>query len=366
MEVSGYISLPTHLKNDRRDQSLFVNGRPIFDPLLGKAIREGYRNMIPSDRHPVVFLFLKVDPALVDVNVHPAKREVRFARSQDVFAAVRSAVGNALLVGGLPSSTGILPVHSPVRTGEGEPRPFDKLRDRWDEGWKPAMFPKLETLFDTEKASLPQVPAPLPSMNFSSCEPSYAEATAGRPRTPLFQIANTYIVTMLDGELALIDQHAAHEKILFEKFSQSAATTEVASQQLLVPITLDLNAKEAVLFAEQQPALNRLGFEIEPFGGTTFLIRAVPAEIADQNISEVLQATFSELIETEHGRIDQDALLKMMACKAAVKAGDALKPEELSQLVRQLQTNPALRTCPHGRPVVVKMTQKELAKMFGR
>ena len=374
IQMSGFTSLPTYLTNDRKAQVIFVNQRPIVDPIIGKAIREGYRNTIPSEKHPYTFLFIKIDPGLVDVNVHPAKREVRFAKSQDVFSAVRSAIDNALI--GKAIST------EEVNNNQSSYTPFQSQANRsasYSENpnkfikpeWNSSMFPKWAELIDNESKSGQQrtntetpedINQLLPSSSIINADAINRVSTD----SPIFQVANTYLVTVIDRELSLIDQHTAHERILFNKFSQQAADSKIASQQLLVPFSIELPAKEATLFTEHLESLSSLGFDIEDFGKSSFLIRAVPIEIAERNPQGILLETFSELVETGQARVNRDEVVKMMACKAAVKAGDRLTSEEMKALVLELQRTPNVHTCPHGRPVVVKITEKELAKMFHR
>ena len=366
LRITGFTSLPTYLTNDRKGQVIFVNRRPIFDPIIGKAIREGYRNTIPSDKHPYTFLFVEIDPSQVDVNVHPAKREVRFAKSQDVFSAVRSAINNVLVGKTVEETPTIAAFSQPLTTSNPTYTPTTANTNQ--KKWDPTMFPKWESLIeneipkkhkDSETSELQSSPTP-PSLTIST------DALQCVSTAPILQIANTYLVTILDGELSLIDQHTAHERIMFNKFSKQVEQSAIASQQLLVPFSIELPAKEATLFTEHLESLALLGFEIEDFGKSSFLIRAVPIEIANRNPQEILLETFSELVETGQVRVNRDEVVKMMACKAAVKAGDRLTPEEMKALVLELQRTPNVHTCPHGRPVVVKITEKELAKMFHR
>ncbi|MFA5928697.1 MAG: DNA mismatch repair endonuclease MutL [Candidatus Margulisiibacteriota bacterium] len=354
LKIHGLVSLPTYLKNDRKGQVFFVNNRPVNDGILIKALREGFRNTIPTNQHPYAFIFIDIDPSQVDVNVHPAKLEVRFANSQDIFSAVRSAVNNALL-GSVTKASDELP--EPVRSETSDSTiPRSKIQNPKlsAPSWTPAMLPKWEELISTSGSKTPDTSTRVP-------------ITTGSTHTaPAFQVNDSYIAAIMDGELALIDQHAAQERLLFDIFSERLARQETASQQLLVPIVLELSARESVLLNDQLDNLHAMGFELSASGANSFLIRSVPVEIAQRDPNEVLKEVLTELLEDGTGKVDRDALLKMMACKAAIKAGQRLNSSEIAALIDDLQKHPSARTCPHGRPTVIKLSAKELARMFKR
>jgi DNA mismatch repair protein MutL len=176
----------------------------------------------------------------------------------------------------------------------------------------------------------------------------------------------TFIVTLLNGQLTLIDQHTGHERILFERFLARAHGKPADSQQLLIPLTIDLSAKEALVMEEQRASLAAIGFDVEPFGPHTFIVRAVPAELTNRDAQAVLRESISTLAESGTAHITDDELIKTMACKAAVKAGDRLTVQEMQALIAELQALPPTVTCPHGRPALITVTSKDLEKLFRR
>ena len=391
--VSGFISLPTCLKHNRKGQYFFVNKRSVTDMIVYRAIKDGYKNSIPSDKYPYIFLFIAIDPSQVDVNVHPAKREVRFADNNQVFSVVKSAIENAIVRNSTEKdhSDNIVEDNINININKNlvdidfqdkqdsyerlnastenplKNREFQNLKGsnysnlNNSNSWSSKLNDNLEKLLDIDQEknsstdNIPLEVSPVKILDGSGI--------------PVFQVDRTYIVTRIKGELTLIDQHAAHERVIFEQFKNSILDNkELNSQQLLIPLTLEFTAKETLLFSEYLKDLEKLGFLIEAFGKNTFLVRSVPVEIADKNPKKIILKTFSELIDSEGGldKICLDDIFKMFACKAAVKAGDSLGKEEIERLILDIEKIKPILTCPHGRPFIAKITSDELSKMFAR
>jgi DNA mismatch repair protein MutL len=344
LAVSGY-SGSAGLTWANRSWELFaVNGRLVESRLLQTAVEKTYTGLLPGRRFPVAFLHLEVDPGLVDVNVHPAKREVRFRREGDVFQAVHRAVAEALTGQPLYRS---LAVPSAAWPGE------------------------------AAEAILPlAVGSPGPSSLRAAARPESPASSASSRLTPLRylgQLAMTYLVAEIPGGLVLVDQHAAHERVIFNALrSGLAAGTALPVQTLLWPAQVELTPAEAQLLADLLPVLTALGFALEPFGGRSVLVRAVPVLLARLEVRQVLAALVGEGEEVPAGAVPRspeplvERLLPRLACRAAVQANQALAPEEAEALLDQWQTADHPWTCPHGRPVALRWPLAEVAAAFLR
>ncbi|OGC36228.1 hypothetical protein A2311_05765 [candidate division WOR-1 bacterium RIFOXYB2_FULL_48_7] len=333
-QIFGYVSKPTVSRLDKNYENFFVNGRYVKHFLLNRALEEAYRTLIPNNRYPIAVLFIEIDPKLVDVNVHPAKREVKFSNNQVVMEAVRQAV-KAVLV--------------------------DKekiIGDSIGQGLEPGMADQIP--FDLTYAGLPTLTQPLPQL----------EVSAIQPLIPVYQLQNTYIVATDGVDLILIDQHAAHERIIFDQLcAKCEAPVSGWQQQLLSPETLEVEPSAAIALKNNLASLNELGFEIEEFGTNTFLIRAVPALSSKTVIKPLILKIINDLKELRNSaqiEVNKETIRKLVACHSAIKAGDKLGQVEMGQLIRDLYltTNPL--TCPHGRPTMFRLPKSEIERKFGR
>ena len=365
LRVHGFISPVSLTRSNRREMAFFVNGRPIQDASLAAALLKGYHTLLMSGRYPVAVLFLEIPPQAVDVNVHPAKAEVRFREQDRIFSGLQNAVRRALLA------------HSPVPGVQGQihwsmgtassmpPRQIDPAW-RWaDENIAPgATTPAGEPGIDQRE----DISGPEGQLSGSGFV-SQPELTS--PRPPILrlvgQISNAYLAAEGPDGLYLIDQHAAHERVLFEKFIAQQRST-IPSQTLLQPVTVDLPPASARLLSEQLPILSRLGFQVEAFGQNTFLVRAIPALLAGSDPSAALRVLVEDFEEDEaplQSAIEERIIARV--CKrAAVKAGKALSPEEQQALLRDLEACTSPRTCPHGRPTMIHLSMGLLERQFGR
>lgn len=357
----GYTSVPSLHRADRNHITMFVNGRWIQDTRLSYAITQAYHTFLMTGRYPVSVLMIQLSPADVDVNVHPTKAEVRFRDGDAIFTAVQRAVRRAVVD---------LAQTPAMRGGR-----FGGLTSRYDylPGWaanshQSQMDLNLESTGQHRRQSLFSTENP--------DDPTAIPAGAGAPTKPrtlpilrvVGQINATYIVAEGPSGLYLVDQHAAHERILYEKFMEEHARHEPVAQYTLTAQTTTLPPPEARLVEENLDILRKVGFELETFGPNTFIVRSVPALLADEAPMEVLAGIIADLEsgnEPGHASIEEKIITRV--CKqAAVKAGQILSIDEMQNLIRQLERCQSPHTCPHGRPTMLHMTTEQLAREFGR
>ncbi len=344
--VTGYVGTPALHRANRAYVTLYVNRRWIQDRSLTHAVIEAYHTLLPVGRYPMAVLFLQLPATDVDVNVHPTKREVKFHDGHRVFSAVQRAVRQTVVEG------------SPVPSLTQTPRTW--ATPDWER--RAALLSVGQGLSPSQLAMEVYRPAELGE------EPR----PVGPVRLPLLrvvgQVGQTYVVAEGPQGMYLIDQHAAHERILFERTMADHGDHKVASQTLLEPTTLELDPRLAGTLAEEVSVLNEIGFDLEPFGGSTYLLRAVPAMLAAVDP----RAALVEILETMRGdagslALQGEARVIAAVCKrAAVKAGQTLSTDEMQVLVRQLEQCESPRTCPHGRPTVLHLSVEQLEKEFAR
>jgi len=391
LAVAGYVSLPSLTRANRSAIELFVNRRYVEDRSLTHAIVQAYHTLLPVGRYPLAVIFVDIDPATVDVNVHPQKTQVRFAEERRVFSAVQKAVRRAVVA--------VAPVPDLAVDDEGRLAPASERSDA-PGGDMSAWSVRRDALLNAGHqrsldmyvpSGMPQLPPPASSVDDAldddpqSTTPSNAidpyPATRNTPLAPratqlpplrvVGQIGATYIIAEGPDGMFLIDQHAAHERILYEKFlAQRYGTLDgaVAQQHLLEPLTLHIGTRLAGLVAAHLAELRHVGFDVEPFGGDTFLVRAVPGALAGEDPLRIVEDIASSLGERRNlvGEELEDALVKMVCKRAAIKAGQLLSDLEMQELIRQLEACQSPRTCPHGRPTMIQLAASELEKAFGR
>jgi len=345
IRLRGFISPTSLTRSNRREITFYVNGRPVLDGSLSAALLQAYRTLLMVGRYPMASLFLELPAEAVDVNVHPTKAEVRFRNPDQIFASVQRGVRRALLA------------HTPV--------PGLENRNNWQTGapsgrtfeftWQP---PSANT---EDKTSFT-----------TASEESFAPASRlpGTPTTLLRlvgQIAAAYLVAEGPDGLYLIDQHAAHERVLFEKWLAQRATS-IPGQALLQPTTLELPPASARLLSEQLPTLARLGFQVEAFGPATFLVRSIPVLLSGLDPGAALRVLVEDFEEDETPlQAEVEARLIARICKrAAVKAGRVLSSDEQRALLNDLEACQSPRTCPHGRPTMIHLSVDLLERQFGR
>lgn len=349
--ISGYISPISLTRSNRKEITFFINGRWVVDPTLNTALVQAYHTYLMVGRYPLAALFLKIPTEELDVNVHPAKAEVRFRYPERIFSLVQRAVRRLLLT------------ESPVAHFTGSSwQPYTGRTE-------PLVFPSesiagnLHSPAGSETAVDAQMAEQMPNV---SSQPSLS--FGGLPLLRLVgQIGATYLVAEGPDGLYLIDQHAAHERILFERF-RSQQKTAMPSQSLLEPVVIELPAGKAAVLSGQLPILHRLGFDIDPFGMNSFRIRALPALVAGSDPAEAVRVVIEDFEEDETPLQNEiEARLIARICKrAAVKAGKVLSPEEQARLLQDLESCESPRTCPHGRPTMIHLSVDLLERQFGR
>jgi DNA mismatch repair protein MutL len=345
--VSGYVSPPSVSRGSRKDLTFLVNRRWVQDRALGAAVAEAYRNLLMVGRHPLAVLNIELDPAAVDVNVHPAKAEVRFRDSNAVFSAVQKAVRRAVI------DQAPVPTVSLGSAGSGWPRPPHLAIPG-----RPVATEDAQLALELHRTAgqIPELPGQKP-------------AGGSLPMLRVIgQVGQTYIIAEGPEGLYLIDQHAAHERVLYEQLQAGRARGEPASQTLLEPVVIELGPGQEAVLSEQRETLAGLGFVIEPFGSGVVLLRAVPSILPAGDPRQVLPAILDEAGEGgEPLAKEREAQLIASVCKqAAIKAGQTLSQAEMQELVRQLEASSAPRTCPHGRPTMIHLSAAMLEREFGR
>lgn len=354
LSVLGFIGSPSLHRATRDSLAFFVNRRWIQDRSLSHAVAQAYHTFLPTGRHPVAVILLEMDPTEVDVNVHPTKREVKFRNQQQVFNAVQRAVRHTL-TSRAPESAMTL-----------SPRIWPSL------DWQrhQALFPLSSAGRSPSQLALElyrREDDQVPGFHLDE-EPR----PVGPVRLPLLrvvgQVGGTYIVAEGPQGMYLIDQHAAHERVLYEQMIAEYSQKTITSQTLLEPLILDLDPLLGGVLTGHLTILNEAGFLLEPFGGTSFLLRAVPSILAMSDVRSALIDILDLLHQDDNPLVDEaeKRLIAAVCKRAAVKAGQTLSYEEMEQLVRRLEQCESPHTCPHGRPTILHFSVEQLEKEFGR
>ncbi len=395
--VAGLIGAPASARGSSKWQYFFLNGRYIRDRLLGHALREAFRGRIDPNRWPVAMIFLQVDPGEVDVNVHPTKIEVRFQNSQLVHGEVLAALSETLNRAELnpeavASSVEPTPVAGAARLDESAPEEQRRasLRQALADFFKSTPSPQPRLSFPESQvphrpatgnrpalasagerqrpATTPEQPAP------PHREPAGRHAADGGPAAPAartaIQVHNSYIVAAVEDGLIIVDQHALHERVIYNELRGRLAEGRLAGQRLLIPATFTVTAAEADTLAGCGEMLARLGIEVAPFGPEAVAVQQFPTLLTERGVQpvEFLREALDRLADdetTDPERLLED-MLCMMACKAAVKAGDPLTPQEIDSLLVRAREAQKASACPHGRPTTLRMTLSDLEKQFRR
>lgn len=367
VRVSGLVALPHAHRADRTEQFVFINGRPASAPVVNFAISEAYQTLVPRGRHPSIYLFLSMEPDLVDVNVHPTKKEVRFRHSNAVRDAILAAIRQVI------TSPGQSPTGPPPMSGEGADTaavpPVLRLRIE-DLPELPAFnYPRLTPQMPGREEGGEDAVRFIPDATKAEGDASPGGNSPWSWCRILGQAGGLYVVMETEDGLVLMDPHAAHERILYERFMRELVKGAIKSQGLLTPETVELTPDDARRVLKYQPMLETMGFGLSEFGGDTFLIDALPVCLGNASARHVLADVASSLDQGgERGGTEtwaRDRVAKS-ACRAAVKANDKLTIQEIEQLVIDLAKAEMPYTCPHGRPTLIFMGFGELDKKFGR
>ena len=367
LEVQGFISSTSITRTHRREIHFFVNGRPVQDPALSAALLKGYHSLLMVGRYPLTTLFLRLPPQNVDVNVHPTKAEVRFGKPDQIFTSLQSAVRRALLAHnpapGIQDELLWGSQHPPG--GGSQPDPAWSMRSGFP--YHPEFPPRNWDVNATQEAYAETGEPPASASQPILQGPPGQGITFAPILRPVGQIASAYLIAEGPDGIYLIDQHAAHERILFERYLKQRSET-IPSQALLQPAAVNLPSSAARLLEEQLPVLNQLGFQIEIFGPGSFLVRSIPVLLAGVDPATALSGLVENFEEDETPLQNQvEARLIARICKrSAVKAGKTLSTEEQRALIQDLENCQSPRTCPHGRPTMIHLSVDLLERQFGR
>jgi DNA mismatch repair protein MutL len=346
IRVEGLTIQSMHSRAGRNPQELFVNRRAVKNAAVSHAVYDAYGTYLAKGQHPQFVLFLDVDSERVDVNVHPTKREVRFADQDLVFQAVRQAVRAAIGAEAKPEAASYQPSvvsHEPVFSGT-----MPGLDQQMLAGITGGALPAGSTVQESSRAY---------------------PAGVERDIIPLGQLSRTYLVAQVGSELHVIDQHTAHERVLFERLCRARLGQALPAQPLLIPETIDVPAQHAVLLQRHLPELEQAGLTIEPFGAHTFVIRAVPALLKPLDYAALvldLVDDLSQWNQTSPLETRLRSVMASLACHGAVRAGRAMELPEIKRLIEEWVDEGLPTTCPHGRRVALRLPEDELARIFGR
>ena len=371
VKISGYISKPELSRSGSDLQSFYINGRSISSRSISNAIRLGYYTLLPKGRYPAAFLDLDIDPGIVDVNVHPRKTEVRLSHEKEIMDAVTSAVDSTLRSTHLVPEIKVKDKPSPVQKvlyedkDEAESKLQNKLQNKvyLESRVLEEPTPYHPPVKDTER----RLKASSRLQSRLDASPSEEESVfVADDVKVLGQFEDLYIVAEVEKKLLLIDQHAAHERVMYERVLDSR---DMGWQELLNPVTLELNPKEKIILEEFIPYLEEVGFSISEFGPNAYVVTTVPAIFGRMESPDVVHDIVSDLLSV--GRIKDDTeiydhVFSTMACRAAIKAGAVCNKEQMADLIRQLKKCRNPYTCPHGRPTMISFTREELDRMFKR
>jgi DNA mismatch repair protein MutL len=360
LNITGFISQPSLARKDRARMFVSVNQRFITSPAINDAIKTGYGTLLPKDRFPVAFLDLTIDTLLVDVNVHPTKKQIRLSREKEITELISKSVREALLAHDLipaaepPESMIPLvrePPLTPVKSYDYSPVPAPSGIFEFTHAGTTATDQRLR------QTELPVGPGPAYLVSSLLPDIEVIGEFSG-----IYILARTY-----DDELLLIDQHAAHERILYEQVSGQEQEKR-ASQELISPVVLHRTPKEAAILRDLLPALSLEGFILEGFGGEAFLVRAVPVVLGRIEETTIIDEIISDLVSGESAQAvsNRERITRIVACRGAVKAGTACTREQCQRIVDQLRRMKNPFTCPHGRPTMIRFSKKELDTMFKR
>lgn len=358
LRLQGYAALPTYSRGSSVQQVLMVNGRPVTDRALLGALRAAYFDLLGRDRHPAAVLNLLVDPERVDVNVHPAKSEVRFREPEAARALIVSGLRSALALGGQRASSTVGEATLGALRPGGAGRVYQMDR------------PSAASLSRAYALQAPLGFAEAPAARgFDAPEMPPAEPQDHPLGAARGQVHETYIIAQTATGLVIVDQHAAHERLVYERMKRQLAESGIRTQALLIPEILDLSPTEAALILAHAGALAGLGLVIEPFGGSAVAVREMPAELGQASAAALLRDVLDELSDLGGSRLVEarlHAILSRMACHGSVRAGRQMRAEEMNALLREMEATPNSGQCNHGRPTYVELKLSDIERLFGR
>lgn len=375
VHLTGFAGLPTLNRGNAQMQYLFVNGRPVKDRLLAGVIRAAYQDFLARDRHPMAALFVDLDPEFVDVNVHPAKTEVRFRDAGNVRGLMIGALRHALAQAGHRASTTVAGFALGKARPEGAPTgalfasrpayaPAGISPVRPPSAWEPA---PAAGMAEAREAYAPAwTPDAAPSARMEPVAPVSEEFPLGVARA---QLHETYVIAQTADGIVIVDQHAAHERLVYEDMKRQMAAGGVKRQALLIPDVVELTEDEAARVLERADELADLGLEIEPFGAGAVCVRATPALFGEMDTIGLIRDLADDFAEYDAGLALKERFEEVMgnmACRGSVRSGRRLNADEMNALLRQMEATPHSGQCNHGRPTYVELKLSDIEKLFGR
>jgi DNA mismatch repair protein MutL len=346
ISLRGYIAGPTLTLSTAKSIFTYVNGRFVRDRTVNRAIFDAYRTLIPRDRYPIAVLFIDLSPHRIDVNVHPAKREIRFRDQEKVYRSIHRAL------------------QSRLKAVPGDGRISQAVETYWKEKGGSGVIGEGKREYGAPEGEGVERGFVFPEFSRQSQQGGFYSSLL-----PLGQIGGTYIVCQGPKGLVLIDQHAAHERVLFEKLRHQLGNASVVQQVLLFPRMVEVSHAEEHILGAYRDRLDKLGMEIEPFGGNTFVVKSVPQVVADEGVESLVKDILGELASegrTLQGEALTEKILIIMACHGAIRANRTLRDEEMRALLRDLEEIDFASTCPHGRPIFSEIDYPQLEKLFKR
>lgn len=367
VRVSGFAGLPTFNRGSAQHQYLFVNGRPVKDRLMVGVIRAAYQDFLARDRHPMAVLFLDLDPMQVDVNVHPAKTEVRFRDSGNVRGLMIGALRHALAAAGHRTSTTVAGAALGAATSHVAPSlPWNAGQARWSPA-RPVVETQTYAGISDNRPATFEAFGGAPS---ARVEPA-PDASADTPPLGVAraQVHETYIIAQTADGMVIVDQHAAHERLVYERMKAQMAGEGVRRQALLIPEIVELSEEEALRVLDRADELLVMGLEVEPFGRGAVAVRATPAIFGEMDVKGLIRDLADDFAEYEAGlalKERMEEVMGNMACRGSVRAGRRLTADEMNALLRQMEVTPHSGQCNHGRPTYVELKLADIEKLFGR
>lgn len=369
IRLYGYAALPTFSRGAAVMQYLFVNTRPVKDRMLQGALRAAYFDFLSRDRHPAAALFIDCDPELVDVNVHPAKSEVRFRDPGIARGLIVSALRHALAEAGHRASSTVAASVLGAMRPEAQAAPRVYQMDRSSPGARSLSyqsqsplasgFSDIEQSFSGQVVELPAEPASEPEQDLQSFPLGAARG----------QVHENYIIAQTEDGMVIVDQHAAHERLVYEKLKAQLAENGIAAQALLLPEIVELSESDCARLLSVADELSQMGLGIEPFGGSAVAVRETPALLGEINAADMLRDILDELSDQGSTQLVQaqiEAILSRVACHGSVRSGRRMRGEEMNALLREMEATPHSGQCNHGRPTYVELKLADIEKLFGR
>ncbi|SFT72923.1 DNA mismatch repair protein MutL [Mesorhizobium sp. YR577] len=382
VRLTGHVSIPSYSRANALQQYAYVNGRPVRDKLIASAIRGAYADVLPRDRNAVTVLFLTLDPATVDVNVHPAKADVRFRDPGLVRGLIVGSIRQALADAGVRSATSgaaaMMGAFRPGASAYAHPGPANGHRS-----FNPGFRASATAGFDAARSPYRPLDGGFgesPQSAFDTGPIASADARAGQAELPeellqaqlgaaRAQVHENYIVAQTQDSLIIVDQHAAHERLVYEALKNALHARPVPAQMLLLPEIVDLPEDDVSRLAAHSDMLRRFGLGVERFGPGAIAVRETPSMLGETNVAQLVRDLADEIADndtTETLKERLDKIAATMACHGSVRSGRRLRPEEMNALLRQMEATPGSGTCNHGRPTYIELKLADIERLFGR